>query len=165
VRILLTVVCMICVVAGCSKKVLKIDTIPEIKKEKAIVIKNDIQRPTVSPIYTVPDSMVTEATVHFALNSAELDPEAVSIIDKIDVSKVMYTDLTGYCCPIGTPEYNLELGKRRAEAVKDYLIKRGAASDAIWTRSMGEANLVSDVESEYWKNRRVEIGLAIKPKG
>jgi OmpA-OmpF porin, OOP family len=99
------------------------------------------------------------------LDCSILGPEAIEVLEKIDARKVMYADLTGYCCPLGTPEYNLELGKRRAESVKNFLATKGLEKDRVWTRSMGEANLVSTVESEYWKNRRVEISLAIKQGG
>ena len=36
--------------------------------------------------------------------------------------------IEGHTCNIGTAEYNLALGDRRANAVRDYLISRGVAA-------------------------------------
>ena len=44
----------------------------------------------------------------------------------------------GHTCNIGTAEYNLALGDRRANAVRDYLVSRGVAADRLQTVSYGE---------------------------
>ena len=44
----------------------------------------------------------------------------------------------GHTCNIGTAEYNLALGERRANAVREYLTSRGIGADRLKTVSYGE---------------------------
>ena len=56
-------------------------------------------------------------------------------------------------------EYNLALGQRRADAVKDYFVLSGIDKNRISVKSYGEerpASFGSD-EVSYFKNRRAEI--------
>ena len=47
-------------------------------------------------------------------------------------------EIEGHTCNIGTAEYNLALGERRANAVRDYLTSRGIGADRLRTVSYGE---------------------------
>ncbi len=47
-------------------------------------------------------------------------------------------EIEGHTCNIGTAEYNLALGDRRANAVRDYLVSRGVTADRLRTVSYGE---------------------------
>jgi len=66
-----------------------------------------------------------------------------------------FTDATG------APEYNLNLSKKRANAVKDYLAAGGIDGGRITSRGLGEANPIASNEDEAGKqkNRRVEFTL------
>jgi peptidoglycan-associated lipoprotein len=66
----------------------------------------------------------------------------------------------GHCDPVGTSEYNMALGMRRAEAAKAYLVKLGADAMQLNTISYGEEKLVTQVEAEYELNRRAEFKVA-----
>ncbi|MBE0604267.1 MAG: OmpA family protein, partial [Deltaproteobacteria bacterium] len=59
----------------------------------------------------------------------------------------------------GSTSYNQGLSRRRAEAVRDYLVQRGYPADRIQTRGMGEGNPIADNASPEGRanNRRVEI--------
>ena len=46
--------------------------------------------------------------------------------------------IEGHCCTIGTSEYNLALGERRAKSARDYLIMLGISSNRFSTVSYGE---------------------------
>ena len=62
----------------------------------------------------------------------------------------------GHCDERGTREYNLALGARRANAVKDYLVAAGVSADRIQTISYGKdrpAELGSN-EAAWAANRR-----------
>src|SRR5439155_26691034 len=67
--------------------------------------------------------------VHFDFDRYTLRPEATRLLD--DAVTAMREDSTlrltieGHTCNIGTAEYNLALGDRRANAVRDYLVSRG----------------------------------------
>lgn len=62
----------------------------------------------------------------------------------------------GHCDARGTSEYNLGLGKRRADAVKAYLVSKGIAADRIETVSYGKERpaVVGNDAAAYAKNRR-----------
>jgi OOP family OmpA-OmpF porin len=87
---------------------------------------------------------------------AELQ-KAVRFIRKYPGAKVR---LEGHTDSIGTDEYNQRLSERRAEAVKDYLVKEGAArASKISTVGYGESRPVAsnDTEEGRAQNRRVEV--------
>ncbi len=67
----------------------------------------------------------------------------------------------GHCDEWGTNEYNLALGERRADAVKEYLIGAGVSADRITTVSFGEEKpLDMGHTKEAWKkNRRAEFKI------
>lgn len=67
--------------------------------------------------------------------------------------------IEGYCDERGTPEYNLTLGERRANAVKDYLVAAGIRVDRITTASFGKAQpFVIGRDKRAWsQNRRARL--------
>jgi peptidoglycan-associated lipoprotein len=67
----------------------------------------------------------------------------------------------GYCDERGTNEYNLALGQKRADAVKDYLVKLGVDEKRIKAISYGKENPVNTGHSEeaWAANRRVHINV------
>lgn len=68
-------------------------------------------------------------------------------------------ELKGYTDITGSERYNVALGSKRAQAVKDYLIKRGVKSSRLAVRGYGEAPPVdtNDTASGRANNRRVEF--------
>jgi outer membrane protein OmpA-like peptidoglycan-associated protein len=67
--------------------------------------------------------------------------------------------LRGHSDPVGIPEQNLELSRRRAEAVRDYLVSRGAPAERITVEAMGpnEPADPSPTPAAWAKDRRVEV--------
>lgn len=67
--------------------------------------------------------------------------------------------LEGHADERGTREYNLALGERRANSIRDYLVVNGASLSQIETVSYGEERPADtgQTESSYRLNRRVEI--------
>ncbi|HDD35219.1 MAG TPA: tetratricopeptide repeat protein, partial [Candidatus Desulfofervidus auxilii] len=67
--------------------------------------------------------------------------------------------LAGHTCSIGTPKYNQGLSERRANSVKDWLIKHGISEDRLVTIGYGEDRpmVPNDTEENRRLNRRVEI--------
>ncbi len=70
--------------------------------------------------------------------------------------------IAGHCDERGTEEYNLALGERRAQAVKDYLVAEGIAADRINTISYGKDRPFALGHDEHaWQlNRRDHMAMA-----
>lgn len=83
--------------------------------------------------------------VHFDFASADLREADRPVLDRFaGVVKEYYPSATitveGFADPAGSVRYNLKLGERRAESVRDYLTSSGALGDAqLRTVSYGEA--------------------------
>lgn len=101
--------------------------------------------------------------VGFELNSATLTPQSVSVLDDAADTLRKHPDMKveaqGYTDASGDDGYNLSLSERRAQAVRDYLISRGAAADNITARGYGEANPIADngTKAGRAQNRRVTL--------
>ena len=78
---------------------------------------------------------------------------------KTEMAKIQ---IEGHTCDIGTNEYNLALGERRANSAKTYLEGLGVGSSRISTISYGEERpLVPNTdEANRSKNRRDEFVMA-----
>jgi peptidoglycan-associated lipoprotein len=67
--------------------------------------------------------------------------------------------IEGHTCDIGTAEYNLALGERRATSAKTYLERLGISANRLSTISYGEERpmLPNKDEANRSKNRRDEF--------
>ena len=65
----------------------------------------------------------------------------------------------GYTCELGSSEYNVALGFKRAQAVADALTQMGVAEDKIVIVSYGKERPVDSrhIDEAWRKNRRVEV--------
>lgn len=99
---------------------------------------------------------------YFDFDSSALTDEARSQVDAHIAALLGNNDsvrLEGHTDERGTREYNLALGERRANAVRDYMVANGVPSYRIETVSYGEENPVAygSGESNWQQNRRVEL--------
>jgi len=80
--------------------------------------------------------------VHFDFDRYSLRPDATRLLDEavnaIQQDSTLRIQIEGHTCNIGTAEYNLALGDRRANAVRDYLLSRGVPAARLTTISYGE---------------------------
>jgi peptidoglycan-associated lipoprotein len=101
--------------------------------------------------------------VHFDFDRYSLRPEATRVLDEavnaIRQDNTLRIQIEGHTCNIGTAEYNLALGDRRANAVRDYLISRGVPADRLSTVSYGEERPKYDNAREETRrlNRRAAL--------
>ncbi len=65
--------------------------------------------------------------------------------------------VVGHCDPRGADSYNVWLGRKRAQAAKEFLVGQGVDGGRIEVRSEGEARPISTTPEEYWLDRRVEF--------
>ena len=106
---------------------------------------------------------VTFDDVHFDFDRSMLRPEAIRILDdavmKLQANPTLNITIEGHCDSLGTVEYNLSLGERRANAVRDYLLNRGIAAGRMRTVSYGEERPIADNNTEAGRamNRRAHL--------
>jgi OOP family OmpA-OmpF porin len=62
---------------------------------------------------------------------------------------------------VGSDQYNQELSMRRAQAVRDYLVKAGLPEDILSVEGHGKSLplVPGSSEAARAKNRRVELGI------
>jgi OmpA-OmpF porin, OOP family len=107
--------------------------------------------------------LMTLTGVNFKFDSSAIEPESERILNRaveelkragsVDVRIVGHTD------SIGSDEYNMALSHRRANAVKDYLVRHGISSARLTTEGRGERQPVASnatAEGRY-QNRRIEF--------
>jgi peptidoglycan-associated lipoprotein len=97
--------------------------------------------------------------VFFNYNSAELDVDAQELLqDQVAWIKQHNVPVTieGHCDERGTREYNLALGEKRAQAVKNYLISMGVSESNVSTISYGKERpaVVGSNDGAWSQNRR-----------
>ena len=87
-----------------------------------------------------------------------LDGQATWLLNNTDYTAV----IEGHADEQGTREYNVALGARRANAVREYLVSRGVAGNRLQTVSYGKERPIEICSSEacYAKNRRAVTVLA-----
>ena len=101
------------------------------------------------------------ASIHFDFDKSDIRPLDATILQgnyvMLQDAPGVQVTLEGYCDPIGTSEYNMALGMRRAEAAKSYLVELGADGNMFSTISFGEEMLVTQDEAQFELNRRCEF--------
>lgn len=100
--------------------------------------------------------------VNFEVDSDQLTARAKEILDSLAAdwskAKPSTVTVTGYTDSVADDAYNLDLSKRRAKAVGDYL-KGKVSGLSITTDGKGEADPIGDnaTDEGRFQNRRVEI--------
>ena len=101
--------------------------------------------------------------VHFDFDKATIRADARPVLDaaiatlKQDPAVVVIAE--GYTDNVGTDAYNLKLSRRRAQAVREYLIAGGISARRISAEGFGESHPVAsnDTADGRAQNRRVEL--------
>ncbi|MRR36670.1 OmpA family protein [bacterium] len=102
-------------------------------------------------------------SVFFASNKSVLLPAAQNqlnqVADALMVTKERKLTVEGHTDSQGESDYNQELSRQRADAVRSYIIARGYPGTLIQAQGMGEEKPVADNASAEGRanNRRVEI--------
>jgi outer membrane protein OmpA-like peptidoglycan-associated protein len=106
--------------------------------------------------------------VHFEFDRFNIRPDALLVLDEaitaMQANTALRLTLEGHTCNIGTAEYNLALGERRASAVRDYLVSRGISADRLQTVSFGEERPKHDNAREETRrlNRRAALTVRLQ---
>ena len=103
--------------------------------------------------------------IYFEFDSAALLPMAQDLLSQkaryLRTMPGMSVIIEGHCDDRGTDAYNMALGERRAQAVKDFLVDLGISAPRLETISYGEERPVDRGQNEeaWAKNRRVHFVL------
>jgi peptidoglycan-associated lipoprotein len=97
--------------------------------------------------------------IYFGTNENTVSPEGGAILDAqaqwLQRYPQVIVRIEGNCDERGTREYNLALGARRAQAVKDYLAAHGVAAARITTISYGKEKPIDPgTGEEAWAHNR-----------
>lgn len=104
-------------------------------------------------------------TIHFELNSNEIQGDKMVLLDKVAQFLRQHDDefilIKGYTDAVGNPSYNLSVSQFRANTVKSYLIGKGAPLKSVKALGLGDAYPIADNSTIEGRilNRRVEIVL------
>jgi peptidoglycan-associated lipoprotein len=119
-------------------------------------LPGSVSDPT-SPAYF---SQVVGDRVLFQVDQSTLTPQAMQTLNgqaQWLLSNASYLAvIEGHADEQGTREYNVALGARRANAVREYLISRGVPADRLRTISYGKERPIATCSDEscYTQNRR-----------
>lgn len=115
---------------GCTKKEMVTDT-------KAVT-----GVPVVKQVMDYHGEKPASNSVYFAFDSSDLDYVTKAALDRhaawLNDHAAKTITVEGNCDQRGSREYNLALGQRRADSVKDYLVSQGVDAGRIDTVSFGE---------------------------
>lgn len=109
--------------------------------------------------------------VYFSTDSSDLTPEAANTLRKQAQWLKQYAQFSitieGHADERGTREYNIALGARRAQTVRNFLAQNGIAAARIRTISYGKERPVAvcDDISCWSQNRRAQTVLNTRVSG
>ena len=120
---------------------------PELKKEEKEILKTAFEN------------------LEFETASAKIRPSSYASL--IDLARLLKKKpkwrllIEGHTDNVGSREYNIKLSKRRAEAVKKFLMEQGVEGDRIITKGYGPDKPIApnDTPEGRQKNRRVEFTI------
>jgi len=101
--------------------------------------------------------------IHFSFDSALLSDQAQQTLnDKADYLRTnsgVTVTVEGHCDERGTDAYNIALGERRAESVKNFLVDLGISANRLNIVSFGEERpiAIEQNEASWAKNRRAQF--------
>lgn len=109
--------------------------------------------------------VIEKVTLHFPFefNSSELDEPTEKFLNDLTITlkedENLQLKIEGHTDNIGSDKFNLKLSQRRADEVRNYLIKMGIAPERLQSEGMGMHKPLNEnlTDSDRAKNRRVEI--------
>lgn len=118
-------------------------TIVPIEKEEVIVLNN----------------------VFFDFDKSDLKAASYPVLDRVigylNDGKIDDIEISGHTDSVGPESYNMDLSRRRAQSVVNYLVSKGVSKDKLDTKAFGETKplMSNDTAENRAKNRRVEFKI------
>jgi outer membrane protein OmpA-like peptidoglycan-associated protein len=143
--------------------------LPVLRKPAPVVIVPDAAAREADSLMKLKAMMPKDLTIYFEFNDAKFkaDPQYESSIaefkawlDKYPTHKL---SVVGHTDLVGTPEYNGELGLKRAQVVGKYVEGLGISSERMTIGTAGESQPAAGyvTEDERAKNRRTELTIKL----
>lgn len=134
-----------------NKPITRMET-PEERAERTIRVTKEINLYAKTILFDVNKSVVKTQAEFILYNIAKIMNEN----DDFNFIIEGHTDNTGVA------EHNLQLSQERADAIKDYLIRKGVKSKRLEAKGYGQTRPIESNDTERGReiNRRVEINVA-----
>jgi len=150
VKLVIPIMVIMILFLGCPKKQVvqpvEEPVIEEIPEE--VVIPEEPERPSFEM-----------GRIFFDFDKSDIRADAAETLrrnaEMLQLYPAVNITIEGHCCEIGTAEYNLALGERRAKAAYDYLVMLGIDAARLAMVSYGEERPLDPTDLE--KNRRCEF--------
>ena len=117
----------------------------------------------------IPGQVIVLRGVTFEFNKSRIQPNAAAVLDNIVPAftgqATLRVEIGGHTDSIGSAAYNQGLSQRRAEAVREYLISKGAKPEQLTAVGYGKSQLLINPEKnadDRELNRRVEFKVVGK---
>ena len=139
------------------------------QKAEEPVTPTGTEEPAVPPAELAPAPAPTSFTpesIYFAFDDYTINGEAQTklnaLADHLKADTKAVVQIEGHCDERGSIEYNLALGDKRAQSVKNYLVQLGVDAARLTTISYGEEKPtdVGHDEAAWGKNRRAQFVLS-----
>ena len=123
----------------------------------------DLGTPQAQPLREPGQAVSELKTVYFDFDSYILTDATKATLDSnsewLTKNPGIHVLIEGHCDERGTVEYNLNLGQKRSDAVREYLILKGLDAATLHTISYGEERpeVEGQTEEAYARNRRVQF--------
>jgi OmpA-OmpF porin, OOP family len=112
-----------------------------------------------------PSRVFTLENVYFEFGKSTLKPESFPALDELvsllKAAPSMEIEISGHTDNIGSKESNLKLSKDRAEAVRQYLVRKGISPSRVVSAGYGDTIPVATNETDEGRqmNRRTEVKI------
>lgn len=144
----------------------------KVKYKVFTIVESDLllDMPSMAGAYTMDYKITITPPQNFTLDNvffdsgkstlrAESNKELNELAEYMSLKKTLVIEIAGHTDNVGAPEANQKLSEDRANAVKQYLVKKGIAAERIVAKGYGDSEPVADNSTTVGKqqNRRTEV--------
>ena len=117
----------------------------------------------------IPGQVIVLRGITFEFNKSRVQPNAEAVLDNMLPAFTgqanLRVEIAGHTDSIGSAAYNQSLSQRRADAIRNYLISKGALPEQLRAVGYGKSQLLINPEKndeDRELNRRVEFRVVDK---